>query len=45
VKEGNVELEHVESRAQAANMLTQLLSSSLFENNKMILGMKDKKII
>jgi len=45
VKEGNVELEHVESRAQAANMFTKSLPSSLFENNKMILGMKDKKSI
>ena len=45
VKEGNVELEHVESRAQAADMFTKPLPSSLFENNKMILGMKDKKSI
>ena len=45
VKEGNVELEHVESRAQAADMFTKPLSSSLFENNKMILGMKDQKNI
>jgi len=45
VKEGNVELEHVESRAQATDMFTKPLPSSLFENNKMILGMKDKKSI
>jgi len=45
VKEGNVELEHVESQAQAADMFTKPLPSSLFENNKMILGMKDKKSI
>ena len=45
VKEGNVELEHVESRAQAAYMFTKSLPFSLFENNKMILGMKDKKNI
>jgi len=45
VKEGNVKLEHVESRAQAAEMFTKPLPSSLFENNKMILGMKDKKSI
>jgi len=45
VKEGNVELEHVESREQAANMFTKLLSSSLFENNKIILGVKDKNSI
>jgi len=44
VKEGNVELEHVESRAQAADLFTKPLPSSLFEN-KMILGMKDKKSI
>jgi len=45
VKEGNVELEHIESRAQVADMFTKLLPSSLFENNKMILEMKDKKSI
>ena len=45
VKERNVELEHVESRAQVADMFTKSLLSSLFENNKMILGMKDKKSI
>ena len=45
MKEGNVELEHVESRAQTIDMFTKSLSSSLFENNKMILGMKDKKSI
>jgi len=45
VKEGNVELEHIESWAQAANMFTKSLPSSLFENNKMILEMKDKKTI
>jgi len=45
VKEGNVKLEHVESRAQAAYMFTKPLPSSLFENNKMILIMKDKKSI
>jgi len=36
VKERNVELEHVESRAQAVDMFTKSLPSSLFENNKMI---------
>jgi len=45
VKEGNLELEHVESRAQVTVMFTKSLSSSLFENNKMIHGMKDKKSI
>jgi len=45
VKEGNVELEHVKSRAQVADMFTKSLPSSLFENNKIILGMKDKKNI
>ena len=40
VKEGNVELEHIESRAQAADVFTKLLPSSLFENNKMILGIR-----
>ena len=45
VKEGNMKLEHVESRAQAADMFTKPLTSSLFENNKMILRMKDKKSI
>jgi len=45
VKEENVEFEHVESRAQAADMFTKLLLSSLFKNNKMILKMKDKKNI
>jgi len=45
VIQGNVELEHVESQAQAAYMFTKPLPSSLFENNKMILEMKDKKII
>jgi len=34
MKEGNVELEHTESRAQAADMFTKPLPSSLFENNK-----------
>jgi len=45
MKEGNVELEHVENRAEAVDMFTKSLPSSLFENNKMILGMKDKKNI
>jgi len=41
VKEGNVELEHVESCAQVADMFTKPMPSFLFENDKMILGMKD----
>jgi len=45
VKEGNVELKHMESRTQAADMFTKSLPSSLFENNKMILRMKYKKSI
>jgi len=45
MKEGNIELEHIESRTQAADMFTKPLPSSLFENNKMILRMKYKKSI
>jgi len=45
VKEGNVELEHIGSQAQVAYMFTKSLPATLFENSKMMTGMKDKKTI
>jgi len=43
VKEGNAKLEQVGCQAQAAYMFIKSLPTTLFENSKNIIGMKDKK--
>ncbi|KAG6525725.1 hypothetical protein ZIOFF_015692 [Zingiber officinale] len=45
VKEGKIELEHVESRTQAADVFTKPLSTTLLENCKRLIGMRDGKSI
>jgi len=45
VKEGNVELVHMGSQDQVANMFTKPLSIVLFNNCKNLIGMKDKRSI
>jgi len=44
-REGKVKLEHVESRAQAADMFTKPLPTTLLENCKRLIGMRDRKSI
>jgi len=43
VKKGKVELVHVASQEQAADIFTKPLPTVLFEKGKMMLGMKDGK--
>jgi len=45
VREGKVKLEHVESRAQAADMFTKPLPTTLLENCKKLIEMRDGKSI
>ena len=45
MKEGIVELVHVASQEQAADIFTKPLPTVLFEKSKMMLGMKDGKNI
>ncbi|XP_047331723.1 uncharacterized mitochondrial protein AtMg00810-like [Impatiens glandulifera] len=45
VKEGKVELEHVESRAQDADIFTKSLPTTLLESCKRLIGMRDGKNI
>jgi hypothetical protein len=41
VKEGSVRMSHVASRDQMADIFTKPLPTALFENYKMMIGMKD----
>src|ERR1044072_8091247 len=43
VKEGSVELKHVASKDQAANIFTKPLSKELFNRGKRMLGMMDRR--
>nr|KYP55970.1 Retrovirus-related Pol polyprotein from transposon TNT 1-94 [Cajanus cajan] len=45
IREGKVELEHVESRAQAADIFTKPPPTTLLENCKRLIGMRDGKSI
>lgn len=45
VKEGNVELVHVGSRDQVADMFTKPLPTVLFNNCKNLIGMRDRRSI
>jgi len=45
VKEGNVEMVHVGSRDQIADLFTQPLPIVLFNNYKNLIGMKDGRSI
>ena len=45
VKEGNVRMSHVASRNQVADIFTKPLPKELFENFKMMIGMKDGRCL
>ena len=45
VKDGRVELKHVASKDQAADILTKPLSKELFDRGKRMLGMMDRRSI
>ena len=45
MKEGNVGMSHVASRDQGADIFTKSLPKELFENFKMMIGMKDGKCL
>ena len=44
-KEGNVRMSHVASRDQVADIFTKSLPKELFENFKMMIGMKDGRCL
>ena len=45
VKEGNVELKHVASKDQAADIFTKPLSKEIFDRGKKLIGMMNRRNI